>query len=213
MNRTSQPAYDIVIRDATVVSHSTAGQYDVSIGDGRIQEVGGPIASESVEEIDAAGLHLFPGVIDMHVHFNDPGRAHWEGWSTGSRAAAVGGTTTVAEMPLNASPPTLDVAAFDAKVAAATGASWIDFALWGGLTPLNLDSMGELAGRGVIGFKAFMCNSGIDDFLAADDATLREGMLRAAGLGLPVAVHAEDEALTRRLTTAARAAGGTSVQA
>jgi allantoinase len=125
----------------------------------------------------------------------------------------VGGTTAVAEMPLNASPPTLDTAAFDAKVAAAAGTSFVDFALWGGLTPVNLDQMDELAGRGVIGFKAFMCNSGIDDFLAADDATLREGMLRAADLELPVAVHAEDEALTSRLTAHARAAGETSVQA
>jgi allantoinase len=116
-------------------------------------------------------------------------------------------------MPLNASPPTLDAAAFDAKVAAAKGTSWVDFALWGGLTPVNLASMDELAGRGVIGFKAFMCNSGIDDFLAADDATLREGMLRAADLQLPVAVHAEDESITRRLTADARGAGASSAGA
>lgn len=207
MSRTALACHDLVVRNATIVSHSTTGVGDVAIGDGRIQEVGFPVRAGAREEIDASGLHLFPGVIDVHVHFNDPGRAHWEGWATGSTAAAVGGTTTVAEMPLNASPPTLDAAAFHAKVAAATGVSYVDFALWGGLTPVNLDQMGDLAERGVIGFKAFMCNSGIEDFLAADDATLREGMLRAADLGLPVAVHAEDEAITSRLMAQARAAG------
>jgi allantoinase len=213
MSRTSRTPYDLIIRDASIVSYSTVGQYDMAIRDGHIQEVGVPVRAEARDEINASGLYLFPGVIDVHVHFNDPGRAHWEGWATGSAAAAVGGTTTVAEMPLNASPPTLDAAAFDAKVAAAAGKSYVDFALWGGLTPVNLDQMGEMAGRGVIGFKAFMCNSGIDDFLSADDATLREGMLRAAELELPVAVHAEDETITSRLTALARAAGETSIQA
>ncbi len=213
MSRAAGPPHDLIIRNASIVSQSTVGQHDVAIRNGQIQEVGSPVRGESTEEIDARGLHLFPGVIDVHVHFNDPGRAHWEGWATGSAAAAVGGTMTVAEMPLNASPPTLDAAAFDAKVAAAAGTSYVDFALWGGLTPVNLDQMGELARRGVVGFKAFMCNSGIDDFLAANDATLREGMLRAADLELPVAVHAEDETITSRLTTAARVDGKTSVQA
>jgi allantoinase len=213
MSRASRPPYDLVIRGATVISHNYLGDGDVAIRDGRIQEVGASIREAASEEIDARGLHLLPGVIDVHVHFNDPGRAHWEGWSTGTSACAVGGATAVAEMPLNASPPTLDGAAFDAKVAAATGASWVDFALWGGLTPVNLGQMPELASRGVIGFKAFMCNSGIDDFLAADDDTLREGMARAADLGLPVAVHAEDDALTSRLAAEARAAGATSARA
>ena len=213
MTRRFRPPYDLIIRGATVISERSPGQSDVAIRDGVIAEVGLDIPGAAHEEIDALGLHVLPGVIDMHVHFNDPGRAHWEGWSSGSAAAAVGGTTTVAEMPLNASPPTLDGAAFDAKVAAATGASYVDFSLWGGLTPVNLHAMDELAARGVAGFKAFMSNSGIDDFLAADDATLREGMSRAAVLGLPVAVHAEDETLTSRLTSEARADGETSVRA
>ncbi|MCA9877202.1 MAG: allantoinase AllB [Thermomicrobiales bacterium] len=213
MSRRPSPPYDVILRGATLVSESTRGVRDVAVRDGTITAVAPQVAGEAREEIEASGLHLLPGVIDLHVHFNDPGRAHWEGWRTGSAAAAVGGTTTVADMPLNASPPTLDAAAFDAKVAAATGQSHVDFALWGGLTPRNLDNLGELAERGVIGFKAFMSNSGIDDFLAADDATLREGMAQAAALGLPAAVHAEDEAMTSRLTAEARAVGATSVQA
>jgi len=143
------------------------------------------------EEIDARGLHLFPGVLDAHVHFNEPGRTDWEGWASGSRALLAGGATACIEMPLNARPPTLDGAAFDAKVEAATASSVVDFALWGGLTPLNLDRLEELAERGVVGFKAFMCDSGIEDFPAADDDTLHAGMATAAKLKLPVAVHAE----------------------
>ena len=213
MNHADQLPCDLIVRNAAIVSRNGLTTGDVAVRGGRIHEVGTPVGGDALEELDATGLHLFPGVIDMHVHFNDPGRTHWEGWATGSTAAAVGGTTTVAEMPLNASPPTLDAGAFDAKATAAIGASWVDFALWGGLTPVNLDSMGELARRGVVGFKAFMCNSGIDDFLAADPTTLREGMLRAAALGLPVAVHAEDESITDHLTAIARFSGATSIQA
>ena len=96
-------------------------------------------------EIDARGLAIFPGVIDAHVHFNEPGRTDWEGFATGSRAAAAGGTTTIFDMPLNAHPPTIDGAAFDAKRAAAEEASLVDFGLWGGLVPGNLDRTGNAA--------------------------------------------------------------------
>ena len=115
-------------------------------------------------------------------------------------------------MPLNASPPTLDAASFAAKTAAAEGQLHVDVALWGGLVPGPLDRLDELAACGVVGFKAFMSSSGIDDFQRVDDDVLGEGMRRAAALGLPVAVHAEDEALTAVLTTRARAAGQTGVR-
>jgi allantoinase len=209
----TRPPFDLIIRDATLVTPRSVIQADLAVRDGVIVEIGRGITGGAREEIDASGLHVLPGVIDLHVHFNDPGRSHWEGWRTGSAASAVGGTTTVAEMPLNASPPTLTGATFDAKVAAAENASHIDFALWGGLTPVNLEAMAELAVRGVVGFKAFMSNSGINDFPAADDATLRAGMSRAAELGLPVAVHAEDDALTTRLAEAARRSGQTNYRA
>jgi allantoinase len=115
-------------------------------------------------------------------------------------------------MPLNASPPTLDAASFDAKVTAARGVSRTDFALWGGLVPGNIDRLPELAERGVVGFKAFMSASGIDDFSACDDATLWQGMRMAASLGLPVLVHAENDAITSTLACAAIAAGRTGVR-
>ena len=202
--------YDLIVRGGMVVTPEGAEPADVAIEDGTIVAVEAGLPGDAAEVIDARGLHVLPGVVDVHVHFNEPGRTDWEGWATGSAACAVGGTTTVAEMPLNASPPTLDGASFDAKAAAAQASSHVDFALWGGLTPRNLDRLEELAGRGVIGFKAFMANSGIDDFPAADDATLYEGMRQAAQLGLPVAVHAENDAITAALAARAIAAGRTS---
>jgi allantoinase len=163
---------------------------DIAVEGGLIAGIGHDLGPAR-EEIDAPGLLVLPGVIDAHVHFNEPGRTDWEGWATGTRALAAGGATACVEMPLNAHPPTVDGAAFDAKVRAAEAAAIVDFALWGGLVPGDLARLDELAERGVVGFKAFMCDSGIADFPAADDDTLGAGMQRAAALGLPVAVHAE----------------------
>ena len=196
---------DLLIRGGTV----GAAQADVAVSDGAVVAVGPGLELRAAEELDASGLHVLPGVVDAHVHFNEPGRAGWEGIATGSAALAVGGGTTFVDMPLNAHPPTVDAASFRAKAAAAERASLTDFALWGGLVPGNLDRLEELAGLGVVGFKAFMAPSGIDDFEAADDATLLEGMARAAGLGLPVAVHAEDAELVTRLGRLAVAEGRT----
>jgi len=198
---------DLVIRNGLVVEPNAARVADVAISGGRIAAIGPGIADAARATIDAAGLIVFPGGIDAHVHFNEPGRTEWEGIATGSRAAAVGGVTCFADMPLNSTPPVVTAAAFDAKHAAATAQSQTDFAIWGGLVPGHLADLPELAARGVIGFKAFMANSGIDDFAAADDATLRQGMEIAARLDRPVAVHAEDDVLTTRLANEALAAG------
>ncbi|HEX5500296.1 MAG TPA: amidohydrolase family protein, partial [Thermomicrobiales bacterium] len=204
--------YDLIIRAGQVVSDDGVRRCDVGVSDGKIVAVAPEVAGPTRETIDAAGLHLFPGVVDPHVHFNEPGRTEWEGWATGSAALATGGSTVAIDMPLNSSPPTLDGPSFDAKRAAAEASSCVDFALWGGLTPDNRDRLEELAARGVVGFKAFMANSGIDDFHAADDLTLYEGMRTAARLGLPVAVHAESDAITSRLGARAIAAGRTGVR-
>jgi allantoinase len=130
-------------------------------------------------------------VIDAHVHFNEPGRADWEGIATGSRACAAGGTTTFFDMPLNSTPPLIDASAFEAKRVIAARESFVDFALWGGLVPGNLGHLAALRDCGVIGLKAFMSHSGIADFPKSDPATLRAGMQRAAELDMLVAVHAE----------------------
>ena len=131
------------------------------------------------------------------MHFNEPGRAHWEGFHTGSRALAAGGGTLFFDMPLNSHPPTIDAASFDQKLAAAQAASLVDFAFWGGLVPDSLNHLEELSQRGVVGFKAFMADSGIEDFPRADDNTLRTGMKQAARLNKIVAVHAESEEMIR----------------
>jgi allantoinase len=182
-------------------------EQDIGISDGKIVALAENLAGSAKSELDARDLAIFPGVIDAHVHFNEPGRTDWEGFATGSRAAAAGGTTTVFDMPLNAHPPTTDRESFELKRAAAEASSMVDFGLWGGLVPDNLSDLEALRDCGVVGVKAFMCNSGIGDFAAVDEATLRTGMKRAAELDLLVAVHAESEEMTSILTGAARAAG------
>jgi allantoinase len=182
-------------------------EQDLGISDGKIVELGKNLSGSAMSELDARDLAIFPGVIDAHVHFNEPGRTEWEGFETGSRAAAAGGTTTVFEMPLNAHPPTTDRESFELKRAAAERSSLVDFGLWGGLVPGNVSDLEALRDCGVVGLKAFMCNSGISDFGQVDVATLRAGMERAARLNLLVAVHAESEAMTSELTGKARAAG------
>ena len=185
---------------------------DIGVSEGKSAALEPNLSGVARQEIDATGLHIFPGLIDAHVHFNEPGRAHWEGIKTGSRALAAGGGTIFFDMPLNAHPPTCDGKSFDLKLAAARASSLTDFAFWGGLVPQNLGRLEELAARGVIGFKAFMSDSGIEDFSRADERTLREGMKRAAKLGLPVAVHAESESLTKKLAALSMAAGKVSVR-
>ena len=201
---------DLIIRHGSVVTPESVRVFDLGIFGGHIVKVAKTIFDVAVEEIDATGLHVFPGILDAHVHFNEPGRAHWEGLSTGSSALAAGGGTWFCDMPLNSSPPVTDAATFLEKHRLAEQKSIVDFSLWGGLVPGNLDELDGLAEAGAIGLKAFMCGSGIDEFPGITDAaTLRAGMKRAAALGLLVAVHAEDDALAQKLTADIRASGAT----
>jgi len=181
----------MIVRGGTVVTSRGVAQADVAVEAGRITQVR-PGLQEQPEEVDASGLHVFPGGIDSHVHFNEPGRTEWETIAHGSAALAAGGYTSFIDMPLNNLPVTIDRQAFDAKVEAATRSSTVDFGLWGGLVPGNLDRLEELAAGGVMGFKAFMCPSGIDEFPACNRHVLREGMRRIASLGSILLVHAED---------------------
>lgn len=201
---------DFIIRGATVCLPDRMVEADVAVAEGRICAVGEDVRAAT--EIDASGQLLLPAAIDAHVHYNEPGRTDWEGWATGSLASAAGGAACVFEMPLNAHPPTLDAASFRMKQAAAEASSVVDFALWGGITPVNLDRLSELADCGVIGFKAFMSSSGTEDFQRSDGKVLRQGMKQAAALGLPVAVHAEDEAMVAEAARRARAEGKTSMR-
>lgn len=199
--------FELLLRQGMLVSRAGVRRADLGIAAGVIVAEAPELSGSADEEIDCAALHVFPGVIDAHVHFNEPGRAEWEGFATGTRALAAGGATTYIEMPLNAHPPTIDSTSFRLKLAAAEASSLVDFALWGGLVPGNLEQLDELAEAGVVGFKAFMSASGIEDFSAVDDLTLYEGMARAAQLGRIVAVHAENDTITRALAARAIAEG------
>jgi allantoinase len=204
--------FDVVIRHGTLVTTIDERVFDVGISQGKVAALEPSLGGDAAETIDASGLHIFPGLIDSHVHFNEPGRTEWEGLATGSRAHAAGGGTLFFDMPLNAHPPTIDGASFDKKLAAAQAKSVTDFAFWGGLVPGNADKMEELSARGVVGFKAFMADSGIEDFPRVTDRTLRAGMKRAAQLKRPVAVHAESEKIIQTATQRSRKAGHVSVR-
>jgi len=181
----------VIIRGGTVVSAGGVEKSDIAIAGDKITAVGHNLPDNGVE-IDASGFHVFPGGIDSHVHFNEPGRTEWEDVAHGSAALSVGGYTAFIDMPLNNLPVTTSVDAFDLKLEAMKRSSKVDFGLWAGLVPGNLDQLEGLVGRGVMGFKAFMCPSGIDEFPACDKRTLREGMMRIAEIGSILLVHAED---------------------
>jgi allantoinase len=191
---------DVVLRGGTVISADGRLRADVRIADEQIAEVGPEVASGNADEIDARGLFIFPGGIDVHLHFNEPGRTEWEGAATGSRGLAAGGGTMFFDMPLNSTPCTVNAREVDRKRAALEESSITDFALWGGLVPASVGEMAGMAERGVVGFKAFMCDSGLPEFPKADDTTLRDGMAEAARLGLPIAVHAESDDIVRALS-------------
>ena len=150
----------MIIRGGTVVTAHGVEKADIAIAGEQIVAVGLNLPGDG-EEIDASGLHVLPGGIDSHVHFNEPGRTEWEDIAHGSAALAAGGYTTFIDMPLNNLPVTIDAEAFDLKLSAMKRSSKVDFGLWGGLVPGNLDQLEPLFERGVVGFKAFMCPSGI----------------------------------------------------
>ncbi|MDQ2914393.1 MAG: allantoinase AllB [Chloroflexota bacterium] len=197
---------DLAIRGAVVV-YDGAYARDILIRDGRISGLVEAGASAAEREIDARGLLALPGMVDAHVHFNEPGRTDWEGWANGSRAAAAGGITTVLDMPLNSVPPVLDGASFDLKREAAERASVVDFGLWGGLVDADPATLRELSERGAVGVKAFLCDSGIPEFPALSDEDLVAALRAAADAGLVVALHCEDDALVREATARVRGAG------
>ena len=189
---------DLIIRGGDVVTPKGIIRADIAL-DGDCISAVGPELPGANHEFDASGLTVFPGLIDVHVHFNEPGRVEWEGARTGSSALAAGGGTMFIDMPLNSSPCTVSAAEFDAKRAALAASSITDFGLYGGIIPGNLAALSEMADQGAMGFKAFMCDSGLAEFPRADDDTLYAAMQEAARLDLPVLVHAETEETTHAI--------------
>lgn len=199
--------YDLLVRGVQAVLPDRVETVDLGIAGERFVAIAPELEGSAREEVAGQGLAALPGLVDAHVHFNEPGRADWEGVASGSRALVAGGGTVFMDMPLNSAPPTLTAEAVAAKRRAAEAASVADFALWGGLVPGNVSALSGMAEAGVVGFKAFLCSSGLAEFPACDDLTLYEGMRVAASLGLPVAVHAENEAMTCGLAQRVRASG------
>ena len=184
----------MIIRGGTIVANDEE-RCDIAVGDEGVITALDPDLDEERDEIDATGLHVFPGGIDSHVHFNEPGHGDWETIADGSAALAAGGYTAFIDMPLNSLPVTTTVEAFDAKLEAMKRSSRVDFGLWGGLVPGNLHELRRMHQRGALGFKAFMGPSGLDQFPASDMNTLREGMKRLVELRSILLVHAEDPSL------------------
>jgi allantoinase len=178
------------------------------VEDGRIADV-----RPWGETSGITGLHdfgdfvLLPGLVDSHVHINEPGRTEWEGFWTATRAAAAGGVTTLVDMPLNCVPETINPEALEAKRCAAQGKAWVDWATWAGVVRGNAESLQPLAAAGVPGFKCFLIQSGIDGFAWVDEMDLRKALDRLRGTGLPLLAHAEVAGPVNDATQALNASG------
>jgi allantoinase len=159
------------------------------------ERIRGVVSSADVPEDavthDFENAALLPGLVDSHVHINEPGRTEWEGFRTATRAAAAGGYTMLVDMPLNCLPATTNVAALEAKRRAAEGKCWVDWGAWGGVVERNQTEIERLADAGVLGFKCFLIDPGIEGFTKVDDQELRTALPHVARTGLPLLVHAE----------------------
>lgn len=206
--------YDVIVRNGKIVNTDGITQGDIAIKDGKIKQVsnGEQIEAIAAKEIDAEGLHILPGLIDTHVHFNEPGRAEWEGLETGSKSLAAGGMTAFFDMPLNSTPPTINKENLELKKSLAEEKSIVHPYYWGGLVPQNIDDLKDLHEGGVIGFKAFMSPSGIVDFDNVDDETIYKGMTEIASLGSLLAVHAESTVICQQLADKKQSEGKTSAR-
>lgn len=188
----------LTIRGERVVTPDGTRSAAVHVRDGTITAVTDLDAAPIGTVIEAGALVVAPGLVDVHVHVNEPGRTGWEGFATATRAAAAGGVTTVLDMPLNSVPPTVTAGALQAKRAAAEGQCHVDVGFWGGVVPGNADDLADLHDAGVFGFKAFLAESGVDEFERVAPQQLEQAMRRLADLDALTLVHAEDhEVLVR----------------
>lgn len=182
-----------VLRSTRVLTPRGEEPAAVLVRDGRVADVLAPDERwpAGLEVVDAGSFAVLPGFVDTHVHVNEPGRTEWEGFATATRAAAAGGIATVVDMPLNSLPVTTSADALALKTAAAAGQAWVDCGFWGGLVPANAHDLAPLLDAGVLGVKAFMCDSGIPEFPEVSEADLRAAMPVLADRGVPLLLHAE----------------------
>lgn len=185
--------YDLYIKNGIVVTPKGSFQGGVAVSGEKIVQLleGSPdLEAEKVEDVQ--GKIILPGLVDSHVHFHDPGRADWEGYPAGSKAALAGGVTTVIEMPLNGLPPTIDREKLLSKRAQIQNRSLVDYALWGGLVDDNVDQIEGLVQEGVAGLKAFMSGAATEEFPGVSDAQLYAGLKKSKTLGITIGLHAEN---------------------
>ena len=201
---------DLVIRARRVVTPAWEAPCEVGVASGRIvavERLGAGLDAAVVLDL-AEDEVLLPGLVDTHVHVNDPGRTEWEGFASATRAAAAGGVSTIIDMPLNSIPPTVDVAALEVKRKTAEGQTWVDVGFWGGAVPGNLAELRPLHAEGVFGFKCFLLPSGVDEFPPLELAELVHVMAEIASLDGLLVVHAEDAEAIERATAGSAAAQG-----
>lgn len=182
----------VVVRSRRVVVDGEVRPAAIHVRGGTIARVAGWDDVPAGARLDDVGeLAVLPGIVDTHVHLNEPGRTEWEGFATATRAAAIGGVTTLVDMPLNSIPPTTTREAFAAKRAAARGQCAVDVGFWGGVVPGNADQLAGLVADGVRGFKCFLVDSGVAEFGWVGERELAPAMRILAALGAPLLVHAE----------------------
>ncbi|MET0625063.1 MAG: allantoinase AllB [Pyrinomonadaceae bacterium] len=186
------PSPDLCIRGQRVITPESGGPAAVHLSGGRVADV---TAFDEVPEhcpvVEAGDLVVLPGLVDSHVHVNEPGRTRWEGFANATRAAAAGGVTTIVDMPLNSVPPTTTPDALAEKIEAARGQCRVDVGFWGGLVPGNLGLLAALHAGGVVGFKCFLIDSGVQEFAHVSEGELHAAMFELARLDAPLIVHAE----------------------
>ncbi|HEX2724084.1 MAG TPA: allantoinase AllB [Gemmatimonadaceae bacterium] len=186
---------DLEIRSRRVLTPHGIRPGCVQVRQGKIVAVAGhDWISDSATPVDAGDMIVMPGVVDTHVHVNEPGRTEWEGFTTATRAAAAGGVTTILDMPLNSIPATTTVEALDAKREAAAGQCAVNVEFIGGVVPGNTKQLKPLADSGVRAFKCFLAPSGVEEFDHVTENDLRDAFPVLASLGLPLMVHSEDPA-------------------
>ncbi|MDT4977358.1 MAG: allantoinase [Pseudonocardiales bacterium] len=198
------PAANVALSAARVITPDGERPATIVIHDGVIVEVTDRAPSGVAQIVIPAGRVVLPGLVDSHVHVNEPGRTEWEGFATATAAAAAGGVTTIVDMPLNSIPATVDVPALELKRAATQGKLAVDVAFWGGAVPGNADELRPLHEAGVVGFKCFLLPSGVDEFAPLDAAGVRKAMETIAAFDGLLIAHAEDAAV---IDTAPRAHG------
>jgi allantoinase len=183
---------DLLVRGRKVVLPDGIAAASIRVRGARIEAIE-PYGADpnGAEVLDAGDLVIMPGLVDSHVHLNDPGREHWEGFATGTRAAAAGGVTTVVDMPLNSVPATTSLAGLLAKQAAAQGNCSVDVGFWGGVVPGNAPDIEPLLEAGVLGFKCFLVHSGVDEFPSVDESDLRQALPVLAMHEAVLLAHAE----------------------